>query len=69
MELAAAHAIVHLKRSQNSPSEGNFSAMGQSRIEKMLQVPEFNDLAECLAEGTERAGFEPAERSINHSTV
>jgi hypothetical protein len=38
-----------------------------SKIEKLLQVPEFAELAECLADQTERAGFEPAERLPVHT--
>ncbi len=45
---------------KDAPSEGNLRAMGQSRIEKTLQVPEVQGLVECLSGITERAGFEPA---------
>jgi hypothetical protein len=36
-------------------------APGQSTIEKLLQVPEFTELAETLVEVTEREGFEPPD--------
>ena len=41
--------------------------MGQYKIEKMLQVPEFAELAECLSSITERAGFEPAVLGKEHT--
>jgi hypothetical protein len=57
--------------------EGNLRAMGQSKIEKPLQVPEVQGLVTSLANVTERAGFEPAvginptrpfqDRSLGHS--
>lgn len=43
---------------QASPSEGNLRATGQYRIEKALQVPEVNDLVECLSSLAEREGHE-----------
>jgi hypothetical protein len=43
----------------DSPSEGNLRAMGQSKIEKTLQVPAVQELVTSLANITERAGFEP----------
>ena len=45
---------------QNYPYKGNLRAMGQSKIEKTLQVPEVQELVACLSDVTERAGFEPA---------
>ncbi len=42
--------------------EGHSRATGESRIEKLLQVPEFNELVNCLSEETEREGFEPPMR-------
>ncbi len=44
-------------------------AMGQSRIEKMLQVPEVQGLVGCLSDITERAGFEPAVEAFTPTTV
>jgi site-specific recombinase XerD len=44
---------------QNSPFEGNLRAIGQSKIEKTLQVPEVQELVKALSDITERGGFEP----------
>ena len=46
--------------SQYSTLEGNLRAMGQSKIEKTLQVPQMQELVNTLSSITERAGFEPA---------
>jgi len=63
------HAMVALANSsvvdgrfgsQYSTFEGNLRAMGQSKIEKTLQVPEAKELMTSLSNITERAGFEPA---------
>ena len=54
---------------QNYPYKGNLRAMGQSKIEKTLQVPEVQELVACLSGITERAGFEPAVRVFTHTTV
>lgn len=43
-----------------SPPEGNLRANGESKIEKLLQVPEFQELTECLSDVTERGGFSAA---------
>jgi hypothetical protein len=52
----------------NSPSEGNLRAMGQSKIEKTLQVPVVQELVTSLANITERAGFEPALSATAYKT-
>jgi hypothetical protein len=49
--------------SQYSPFEGNLRAMGQSKIEKTLQVPQMQELVNTFSNITERAGFEPAVRT------
>jgi hypothetical protein len=40
-------------------SEGSLRANGQSTIEKLLQVREFQELVDCLQKESERGGFEP----------
>ncbi len=40
--------------------EGNLRAMDQSTIEKIAEVPELQELLDCLVQVSERAGFEPA---------
>lgn len=42
------------------PAEGTLRAPDQSKIEKLSQLPEFQAFAGCLANQSERAGFEPA---------
>lgn len=42
-----------------SAAEGSLRAVGQSRIERALQVPEFAALVEVVGSETERVGFEP----------
>lgn len=39
--------------------EGNLRAIEQSRIEKLLQVAELQELLNCLSSQSEREGFEP----------
>jgi integrase len=53
--------------SQYSPFEGNLRAMGQSKIEKTLQVPEVQEAITLLSRITERPGFEPGVRQALHS--
>ena len=48
--------------SQYSTFEGNLRAMGQSKIDKTLQVPEAKELTTSLSNITERPGFEPGVR-------
>ena len=48
---------------------GSLRAVGQSRIEKLLQVREFQELANCLTEETEREGFEPSIQAFTRMTV
>ncbi len=45
---------------KNLTFEGNLRTMGQSKIEKTLQVPEVKELVTSPSNITERAGFEPA---------
>ena len=65
------HAMVALANSsvvdgrfgsQYSTFEGNLRAMGQSKMEKTLQVPQMQELANTLSSITERPGFEPGVR-------
>ena len=44
------------------PFEGSLRAPSQSTIEKLSQAPEFTELTESLAKGSERGGFEPPVR-------
>ena len=53
--------------SQYSTFEGNLRAMGQSKIEKTLQVPQMQELVNTLSSITERAGFEPAVLNKKHT--
>ncbi len=43
-------------------SEGSLRAVGQSTIEKLLQLREFQELVNCLGNETEREGFEPPQQ-------
>ena len=54
-------------RQENYASKGNLRAMGQSKIEKKLQVPDVRELVASLSDVTERAGFEPAVGQALHS--
>jgi integrase len=56
-------------RNEHSPFKGNLRATNQSKIEKTLQVPEVQGLVACLADITERAGFEPAVGVYTPTTV
>jgi integrase len=69
MALAKSNAIEISDDTKPSTFEGNLGAIGQSKIEKTLQVPEVQELVECLSDITERAGFEPAVRVYTHTTV
>jgi integrase len=55
--------------SQDSTFEGNLRAMGQSKIEKTLQVPQVQELVTTLSTITERARFELAVRAFTRTTV
>ena len=55
--------------SQDSTLEGNLRAMGQSKIEKMSQVPQVQELINTLSSITEREGFEPSVQVITRTTV
>ena len=52
-----------------STLKGNLRAIGQSKIEKTLQVTEVRELGACLSDLTERAGFEPAVGVYTPTTV
>jgi site-specific recombinase XerD len=52
---------------KDSSNKGNLRAMGQSKIVGNPQSPEFKELAECLSNVTERAGFEPAVQLPIHT--
>ena len=77
MALAKSDYSVPSKEQEDSTLKGNLRAIGQSKIEKTLQVPEVKELITSLSNITERAGFEPAVRlwrtpvfetgSISHS--
>ena len=60
MALAKADQFTPNTKMQTSTFKGNMRAMGQSKIEKTLQVPEVSELVASLSDITERAGFEPA---------
>ena len=50
-------------------SEGSLMANGQSTIEKLSQVREFQELVDCLTKETERGGFEPPVQVEARTTV
>ena len=50
-------------------SEGSLRANGQSTIEKLSQVREFQDFVNCLEKETERGGFEPPVQVLARTTV
>ncbi len=60
MALAKADQFTPNTKMKTSTFKGNMRAMGQSKIEKTLQVPEVIELVASLSDTTERAGFEPA---------
>ena len=62
LALARSHQQQAYSDGQDSTFEGNLRATGRSKIEKLLQIPEFTELTEALSNVTERAGFEPAVR-------
>jgi hypothetical protein len=51
-----------LKRLKTLCETCKFANPKQYKLHRLLQVPEFTELAETLLKVTERAGFEPAER-------
>jgi hypothetical protein len=59
MALANSTVVDGRFGAQDSPFEGNLRAIGESKIEKLLQVPDFKELTDVLFEKTERGGFEP----------
>jgi len=62
MQALADSTQVRLKNGDSDAGvEDHLRTTGQSTIEKLSQVLEFQELTDCLAEGTERAGFEPAD--------
>ena len=60
MALAKTDQFTPNNKMQTSTFKGNMRAMGQSKIEKTLQVPAVRELVASLSDTTERAGFEPA---------
>ncbi len=44
---------------RSADAEGTLKTSGQSAIEKLAELPEFQALAEALGSNTERGGFEP----------
>ncbi len=69
MALAESRPIVLGDPHEDSTFEGNLRATGQSKIEKMLQIPEVQELVTSLSNITERGGFEPPVRVYTHTTV
>jgi len=67
MALAKSGGTTISESGEGSAYEGNLRAISQSKIEKTLQVPEVKELVECLSSVTERAGFEPAVLSKEHT--
>ena len=67
MALAKSEKKVPSDNMDFSSHEGNLRAIGQSKIEKTLQVPEARELVASLSNITERAGFEPAVGQALHS--
>jgi len=59
--LAAGAESMSSRTVTNPPPKGNLRAFDQSTIEKLLQVPEFQEFTNCLARQTERGGFEPPD--------
>jgi integrase len=57
MQPLAESTQIHVANGASDAAvEDHLRTTGQSTIEKLSQVPEFQELAECLAEGSERAG-------------
>jgi len=55
MELAKSN----LYENEESQNEGNLRAMGEYEIEKPPQVPELQELVQCITNETERGEFDP----------
>lgn len=53
---------LHHQGGKDSPCRGSLRAKGQSKIEKLLEVEEFQAFTDTLLELTEREGFEPPLR-------
>jgi hypothetical protein len=66
MALARTDGTLASDSAEPSTLKGNLRAIGQSKIEKTLQVPEVQELVGCLSDITERAGFEPAVGKTLH---
>lgn len=61
LALAAGAESLSQRGDTNSRFEGSLRAVGQSTIEKLSQVREFQEFVNCLQNETEREGFEPPE--------
>jgi integrase len=59
LALAAGAELSGPARAGIFENKGSFGAIGESKIEKLLQVQEFQDFANCLVDESERKGFEP----------
>ena len=53
----------------DSPPEDKIKTIDESRIGKLLQVLEFEELMDAILKKTEREGFEPSVQSFNRTTV
>jgi len=62
MALAGGDETAEDGQQPDSPSEGTLRAQGQSTIENESQVPEIQELTDCLNNMAERPGFEPGNR-------
>ncbi len=59
LALAAGAESMSIPCAAKSDFEGSLRAVGGSKIEKLLQVQEFQELVNCLEKESERGGFEP----------
>ncbi len=57
LALAAGAESMSIPASANTVSEGSLRAVEGSRIEKLLQVQEFQELVDCLEKESEREGL------------
>ncbi len=69
MALAKSDGTMASDGAEPSTLEGNLRAMGESKIERTLRVPEARELVASLSDVTERAGFEPAVEAYTPTTV
>ncbi len=67
LALAAGAESLTLAGNGDGRFEGSLRAIGQSTIEKLSQVREFQEFVNCLEKETERGGFEPPVRCYPHT--